>query len=241
MKPDTGHLGPNSAAVRSREAVAPLWHTIVLLILYLGLDFIRPGGHGLLWGIRDNVGLIAVCVIWVNLFFAAICCLGPLFSRSDFSHLLGERCTDWRYVRRDIPLGLLLGAATIGTSVLFHITLAPHGGDSGVGPVANNVSELTLQLLSAVAAGLAEELIFRGYLLRQIHFLTGSLGVALLAQAVLFGLSHGLRQAPADLALEISTGLLLGTAVARRRSILPAIVAHASANAFVFLLWFYSR
>lgn len=50
---------------------------------------------------------------------------------------------------------------------------------------------MSLWIVMALSAGFCEELIFRGYLQRQISDLTDSAVAAVLLQALLFGLAHG--------------------------------------------------
>jgi uncharacterized protein len=45
-------------------------------------------------------------------------------------------------------------------------------------------------LFVSVAAGIGEEIIFRGYLQKQLHAATRSLAVAVVLQGLVFGLIH---------------------------------------------------
>jgi len=57
--------------------------------------------------------------------------------------------------------------------------LTPRGG-----------AEVALWVMMSVTAGFCEELVYRGYLQRQFLALTGSAALAVLVQAVLFGIAH---------------------------------------------------
>jgi CAAX prenyl protease-like protein len=90
-------------------------------------------------------------------------------------------------------------------------------------------------LAAVVTVPLAEELAFRGYLMRRLLSRDFALvsfqrfsWLALLASSVAFGLLHGGFWIAGGIA-----GILFGLAVIRRGRILDAVMAHASANALL--------
>jgi membrane protease YdiL (CAAX protease family) len=84
--------------------------------------------------------------------------------------------------------------------------------------------ELAVFLTLAVTAGFAEELAFRGYLMRQFYAWTGSRTFAVLFQGVIFGLAHGFYRS--HMVVIMVEGCLLGAFVEWRKSLLPAMLAH---------------
>jgi exosortase E/protease (VPEID-CTERM system) len=106
------------------------------------------------------------------------------------------------------------------------------------------VTWMTFRVLAAVVTvPLAEELAFRGYLMRRLisaNFDSVSFQrfswFALLASSVIFGLLHGGNWLAGSVA-----GILFGLAVIRRGRIGDAVVAHATANAllaaYVIFIW----
>jgi uncharacterized protein len=79
-----------------------------------------------------------------------------------------------------------------------------------------------------LAAPLAEEIVFRGYVQGALHQVVSPRAAAVLAAAA-FGLAHGLPYAlPTGL-----LGLLFGSLVQRRGSLWPAVAAHALHNGVV--------
>ncbi|MGA9528863.1 MAG: exosortase E/protease, VPEID-CTERM system [Terriglobales bacterium] len=164
-------------------------------------------------------------------FFAAACALW--FFRRSYTNL-GWRCS-W--------LAPLIGA------VVFAIWIAL---DRPASPVADQevsaafmgsstmarILWITFRVLSAVVTvPLAEELAFRGFLMRRLispafdsvsfHRFSWS---ALLLSSVAFGLLHGGYWIPGSIA-----GVFFGLAVIRRGHIGDAVVAHATANALLAL------
>lgn len=93
---------------------------------------------------------------------------------------------------------------------------------------------MKLLVLSWVVAAFGEELAFRIVLMRGIAFTLGgsrtALGIALIVQAVLFGLVHA-YQGPAGMIGAGINGLVFGSlTLAARGSIWPAALAHGASN-----------
>lgn len=86
--------------------------------------------------------------------------------------------------------------------------------------------ETIVWILVSLVAGACEELVFRGYLQRQLWSLTRSLPLALLLQSVIFGFGH-IYQGWKPAAVTAIYGLVFGLVAAWRRSIIPGAIAHA--------------
>ncbi len=88
--------------------------------------------------------------------------------------------------------------------------------------------------LSWTVAAVGEELAFRILLMRGIAWSLGdgrgAVGIALVVQAVIFGLVHA-YQGPTSVAGTVTSGLIYGAlTVAARGSIWPAVIAHGTNN-----------
>jgi membrane protease YdiL (CAAX protease family) len=92
--------------------------------------------------------------------------------------------------------------------------------------VPHGVVEAVLWVLLSVSAGISEELVFRGYLQRQLTALTGRTSLALLLQAAVFGIAHGYQGARACLSIAIY-GVLFTLLALWRKSLRPGMIAHA--------------
>ena len=141
---------------------------------------------------------------------------------------------DWRLALGGLALvtgPLLLISAALNRLVSYEhpvidTLLAEHG------PVAIAIVVIT----AVIAAPIAEELFFRRILLGWIDARVPSTGgsVAILASAILFGLSHwgqGLAWIPLVL-----LGIALGELAWRRGSLMPAILLHALFNAVAVVM-----
>jgi len=86
--------------------------------------------------------------------------------------------------------------------------------------------ESIVWIFVSITAGMCEELMFRGFLQRQILTLTGSAILAITAQAIIFGATHAYQGWRSVVAI-IVYGLLAGILAHWRRNLRPGIVAHA--------------
>lgn len=87
-------------------------------------------------------------------------------------------------------------------------------------------SESIVWIVVSGTAGICEELVYRGYLQRQLWSLTKSLPFAILLQAVIFGSGH-IYQGWRPAIVTAIYGLVFGLVAALRRSIIPGALAHA--------------
>ncbi len=83
--------------------------------------------------------------------------------------------------------------------------------------------------------GLYEELVFRGFLMPRLRRATGSWAIAVLLSTLVFSSLHLFDQVPAALILVTVMSLILSLVTIWRRSIVPAVVAHALFNFGMFL------
>ena len=81
-------------------------------------------------------------------------------------------------------------------------------------------------IVVSITAGICEELVYRGYLQRQLWSLTKSLSIAILLQTIVFACSH-IYQGWRSAAVTAIFGLVFGLLAAWRRSIIPGAIAHS--------------
>lgn len=89
-------------------------------------------------------------------------------------------------------------------------------------------------LALALAAGVCEEYVFRGFLLHVVEAWTGDTGAAVLVTSVSFGLAHGYQRAAGVVRATLLGGLLAAPVVATG-SLFPAVAAHFWINALIGL------
>jgi hypothetical protein len=94
--------------------------------------------------------------------------------------------------------------------------------------------EMAVWIAVSVTAGFCEEAVFRGYLQRQFHALTGNAAIAVLAQAALFGIAHGYQGIKNALVITV-LGLLYGLLALGRGNLRPGMIAHAWSDLYAGL------
>lgn len=215
------------------KPVAPIWHTVLLIGLFLGMaawgasiqqhaashsrSLPRPGAVVPLYLSLMAMEWGLVLYVWkVGLRRAGV----------SIRDLVGGR---WSRPR-DVAVDLLLGLGAWGVWTVFGLAwerwmVADHA--AGVGALLpRSPLEIALWIALSLTAGFVEELVFRGYLQAQFHALTRRPAVALVLQAVLFGISHGYQGVQACLKIALY-GLLMGALALGRRSLRPGMMAHA--------------
>ena len=93
---------------------------------------------------------------------------------------------------------------------------------------------ISLWLCLSISAGICEEIVFRGYLQRQLTAITGNAGIAIAAQAFIFGIGHAYEGLSAVIAIMIH-GLILGLLAHWRGNIRASILEHAAWDIFAGL------
>jgi len=95
-----------------------------------------------------------------------------------------------------------------------------------------NISPLFL-ITVIILGPIAEEIIFRGLTMHYAEKITGSLGVAIILQGVLFGLYHGTIVQGIYATI---FGIMLGVICVRSRSLFPSIFLHMIINGSLYLI-----
>jgi len=139
-----------------------------------------------------------------------------------------------RFFERERRLGDVARAVILGAVVLAAETLAAPGESRELAvllPTTLGEKVAWCGLATAIAA--SEELVYRGYLLRELAARTTPLTGAVL-QGLLFGVAHG-RQGPAVTARFAAYGALFALITLRRRSLLPCGLAHLALDLYAGL------
>ncbi len=234
MNEASASQAPGSA----RRLIAPLWHTFVLIAILLGL-----AAYGALGQSRAKPGpdlaarhgstvplyLSLIVAEWALLRFVVAGGLARTGTR--LRDLLGRRWSSWRDVARDVALALCVWAAW---NVAEAFVVSHLGSDSAKTISAllpRSPLEIAVWVLLSLTAGFCEEAIFRGYLQQQFEAITGSAWLAVLIQAVIFGVSHGYQGVRNVIAITIF-GALFGAVALWRRSLKPGMILHAWTDIF---------
>lgn len=181
---------------------------------------------------RANCYYVAVLVTeWALLGYV---CFGIRKTGTPLRSLIGGRWKSVGSVAKDVGLGIatwvvwLLGSmgyrwvSGVEHKVPLEVRAILPG--TGVG--------LTLWLMLSLSAGFCEEVVYRGYLQRQLLAMSGNVRMSVIIQGVLFGLVHS-YQGPLGACITAVFGVLLGALAAWRSSLRPGMIAHAWQDALV--------
>ena len=219
---------PSGAPTR----VAPVSHTVVLVVVFLVVALAGASmQHGMAAAATSTAPrsqiplyLSAIIMEWGLVYY--VWRVGLTRTNVPLRELIGGRWRSWR----DVVIDVLWGAAAWGVWAAFSAVVARRNGAHTAATVSAMLPqrplEIALWVLVSLSAGFSEELVFRGYFQRQFHALSGSATLALLAQAVLFGVSHGYQGLRSCLTITCY-GVLFGLVARQRSSLRPGMMAHA--------------
>lgn len=243
----------------SQGAVAPVWHTVILLagIAMLTVQSIlqfagpQPAINRLqTYEVTAITELSMISWIWFGLRLRKI----PLRS------LLGDVAWDLKSIAIDLGFGIVFWIASLmilGSIGMFWIVveaaikhqpllqngkqLAPdatqqHTLHTLTQLAPSNGGEVAAWILLCIVAGIAEELIFRGYLQRQFTaWSRGAVVAGIALSSLLFGAAHG-YQGVRNMVLLAVFGVLFSVLALLRRNLRAGIFAHSWQDLFAGLM-----
>jgi uncharacterized protein len=230
--------------------VAPLWHTVVLIVGVLLLSVL--GAKELSGGV-DSVDRLPTYALTVatELFMLAWVYFGLRLKRIPFRSLLGSIPGDLRSIAVDLGVAMVFWIGSLivlGTIAIFWTVieaaitrrslflsgkpLAPDAAQQQtlhtlmqLAPA--NGREIAAWIVVCINAGIVEEIVFRGYLQRQFTaWARGAVAAGVAGSALLFGFAHG-YQGARSMALLCVFGVLFSLLALFRRSLRAGIIAHS--------------
>lgn len=208
------------------HAVAPAWHTVLVVLIMLGLSWLSSYSQGLpsLGSTRNQIAryVSAIAMEWLMLGFIWF---GLRLRKQPMRILLGENWGGTRQILRDLGIGIVfLIASNLVLSLISHLLKAvPNAATMGLLP--HTPAEIAVFSALTVTAGICEEMIFRGYLQRQFSVFFKSAAVGVVLQGIMFGASHG-YQTTKFMLIILVYGLMFGLMAQSRRSLRPGMFAH---------------
>ena len=232
----------NSAEGTSRQAgstpapraIAPVWHTVVILLFFVAISF--AGARGIQSGIQAR-GRAVLYVVMIAQQWLTVAFIWYGVSRRGvrMADLVGGRWARPADLLRDIGIGIafliICGFGAMG--VIEHLLrVVPNPAVRQILP--QTPAEDVLWVVVALGAGFNEELVYRGYLQRQFTVLTRTVAGGIALQAIVFGFSHGYQGWRSMLGIVVLGGML-GLLAHWRRSLRPGMIAHAMQDGLVGL------
>ena len=244
--------------------IAPVWHTVVLILAIFAISFIgvyrHPAGQNPAAVNRLRTYAVTAVLEFVLIGWVA---LGVRLRGIRLGSLLGTVSTSLRSIALDAGIAILfwmLSLMTLGTIAIFwlsidnlihHRPIMTTTSKDGKTPTPDpsqlkaaravvqlapeNGKEVACWLLLCMLVGVAEELVFRGYLQQQ--FTAWSRGAAaggVVFSAIMFGSAHGYEGVRAMFLLVVF-GVLFSLLALFRKNLRAGIFAHAWHDAFAGL------
>jgi membrane protease YdiL (CAAX protease family) len=228
-----------SSRLSSRPLIAPAWHTIVFITIFVGLSVVggffqhavkqhpqptAPSGNAV------SRYISVVVFEWLLVLYVR---MGVHKRGVRLRDLVGGRWATPKEVMKDFALGAGLWAFWIG---MMNPHLLGGGTNAAQGLLPKGILESLAWIPVALSAGFCEELAFRGYLQKQFQAITGSAGWAVLFQAIVFGVGH-LYEGVGPAARIILFGVFFGLLAVWRKSLRPGMIAHAWSDIFGVIIF----
>ena len=181
--------------------------------------------------------LVAGLMDWALLYY---CWAGVHHRGGTLATLSGGRWTSWSDLAKDVAIVVPFFALWEGTAYAVNWVLGPRSAKTVDSLLPRSLLEILLWIAVSITAGFCEELAFRGYLQQQLHAVSGNIEVAVIAQALVFGLAHGYQGWKAVVVISV-LGVLYGVLAAWRRNLRANIIAHAASDVWEgwlkFVIW----
>lgn len=255
--------GPAQGSTSPR-GVAPVWHTVILMLVIVGVSFIgghqHAGGAGIGTANRLRTYGVTGCL---DVVLVGWVLLGLRLRRIPLRSVMGRVSNDFRSIAIDAGSAIAFWIASLMTlamvamlwlSIQMAITHKPliRPGPGGRPTITNsndeqaeravvqlapaNGKEIACWLLMCVLVGFAEELVFRGYFQWQFtRWARGATWAGVMFSAMMFGAAHGYEGVRAMFLLSVF-GAFFSLLVLLRRNLRAAMFAHGWHDAFVGVL-----
>lgn len=214
------------------EAVAPWPHTVFLLaVLAIWATY---GAMRWRWPVSVMPHLVTyTSSILVQCLLVGTTIAGLYHRRRFVMGVLGRFSV--ARILPDLGSGFLVFLGGWATMLVVGLALRPLHPAAPTGVVRamapHTGPELALWMLVSLSAGVGEEFVFRGYLLRQFTRWWGSPALAIAGTAVLFGCMHFYEGGNAVVLIG-ALGALFGLIAVRRGDLRTVMVAHFLQDAF---------
>ena len=249
----SGAVAGAASTLPGPRGFAPVWHTVVLILAILLVSALgvhrHLGSNGTvvvnrLYTYGTTAGLELILIGWVA--------LGVRLRGIPLRSLFGTFTTSFRAIALDFGIamvfwiGSMMALATLATiwisieALITHKPIPMQTSKSGQLPIPQDQSakavvqlaptngkEIACWLLLCMLVGVAEELVFRGYLQSQFTaWARGAAASGVVFSALMFGAAHGYEGVRAMFLLSVF-GALFSLLALFRRNLRAGIFAHS--------------
>ncbi len=213
--------------------VAPVWHTVLLVAILLGLAAAQGQPQTAVRGDRlpSRVTLYAFTLGYEFFLLGYVWLLGLKLRGVALAEIIGGKWRRWGDFWRDVGVALLFWLVVVAVLATLSVTLRFSGMEAAKFLLPETALEVAAFVLLALVAGFCEEVIFRGYLQRQFTAWTGNVPAGVALQAAVFGAAH-LYQGVKGVIVITIYGAMFGILAAMRKSLRPGMMQHGAQDAF---------
>jgi|SRR5450755_1108732 membrane protease YdiL (CAAX protease family) len=214
----------------NRQPIASSGHTVGLVLINLGIaawgivaQMRSTGGPGLAPQHRGVVPLYVSLILmeWVLLYYV----WQGVRKNVTFWGLVGGRWNSLRDVLTDFGIALPFWVIWETVAWAVSLGLGPSGAKTVDVLLPRGVVEVVLWIALSASAGFCEEIVYRGYLQRQLRAFTDSRALAVCGQALVFGVGHA-YQGWKNVVVIVVLGALYGLLVLWRKNLRSSMLAH---------------
>jgi membrane protease YdiL (CAAX protease family) len=183
------------------------------------------------------VYLVAGLMDWALLYY---CWAGVHHYGGNLATLSGGRWLSWKALAVDVAIAVPFWVLWEAVAYACHRMVGASSAKSVGDLLPRSLLEILIWIALSITAGVCEELAFRGYLQRQFHAMSGNIVMAVMAQALVFGVAHAYQGWKAVIVISV-LGALYGALVAWRRNVRASVLAHAWGDVWEgwlkFVIW----
>jgi hypothetical protein len=175
-----------------------------------------------------------VSILFELLLVAYVWFLGLRPTHTRLRDLIGGKWARATDVLRDIGVAMVFWMIVWFVLIVFGIALGRNStGLEAIRALApRSGAEFICWFALSVTAGFCEELLFRGYLLKQLFAITGRLWLAVTFEALVFGSIHFYQGWRGAVSITVY-GALFGVLAIGRKSLRPGMIQHAGQDAIM--------
>lgn len=234
---------PTIGAPQPKKLLAPLWHTVLVIVILLGNSLFTAAFTSQkardVSAITENARIAQYgATILLEVFLLGVVWIGLRLRKTKIRELIGGRWNTPEDFLIDVAIAIGFWIVALGVlaglGYLFGLTKGAQAGEAKkladmLGP--RSPLGLVIWVCLSTTAGFVEEIIFRGYLQRQIAIISGNVYAGLIASALIFGGGHG-YEGTRRMVLIAVYGAMFGVLAHWRKSLRPGMMAHAWHDAF---------
>ena len=221
-------------AIPEKKLLAPIWHTILIVAIMLANSYFTAKLLNLSGTkLAGSRAWDYVFTIGFELFLLVLVWLGLRMKSYGMRELIGGKWNTPEDFLMDV--GIAIGFWVVSALILLGLAYVLGQMNAAsvnemkrrlAGLVPHSPAELTIWISLSVLAGFVEEILFRGYLQKQIGVIAGNVYAGVIGSAVIFGASHGYEGTKNMIRIAVF-GALFGLLALWRKSLRPGMITHA--------------